>query len=66
MILMVLSATSFSEKPGYLNTAVAVHTFSWIAQFIGHGFAEGRASALIDNLVGGKSAITSYNSNAKQ
>lgn len=65
MILMVLSATSFSGRPGYINTAVAVHACSWIAQFIGHGFAEGRAPALLDNLVGGKSAITSCSSNFK-
>jgi len=31
--------------------AIAVHIFSWVAQFIGHGAFEGRAPALLDNLV---------------
>jgi 2-hydroxy fatty acid dioxygenase len=31
--------------------AIGVHVFSWIAQFIGHGVFEGRAPALLDNLV---------------
>lgn len=31
--------------------ALAVHIASWIAQFIGHGKFEGRAPALLDNLV---------------
>ncbi|QDS68146.1 hypothetical protein FKW77_010317 [Venturia effusa] len=31
--------------------AGAVHIFAWIAQFIGHGAFEGRAPALLDNLV---------------
>jgi len=26
--------------------------FSWIAQFLGHGLAEGRAPALLDNILG--------------
>jgi len=31
--------------------ALSVHITSWIAQFIGHGVFEGRAPALLDNLV---------------
>jgi uncharacterized membrane protein YGL010W len=31
--------------------ALGVHLFSWVAQFIGHGVFEGRAPALLDNLV---------------
>ena len=31
--------------------AIGVHIFSWLAQFIGHGIFEGRAPALLDNLV---------------
>ena len=31
--------------------ALAIFLFSWIAQFIGHGVFEGRAPALLDNLV---------------
>lgn len=31
--------------------ALGVHLFSWVAQFVGHGVFEGRAPALLDNLV---------------
>jgi uncharacterized membrane protein YGL010W len=31
--------------------AIGVHVFSWLAQFVGHGIFEGRAPALLDNLV---------------
>lgn len=31
--------------------AFGIHIVSWIAQFIGHGKFEGRAPALLDNLV---------------
>ncbi|KAI9719130.1 MAG: hypothetical protein M1828_006312 [Chrysothrix sp. TS-e1954] len=31
--------------------ALALHIASWVAQFIGHGIFEGRAPALLDNLV---------------
>ena len=53
---LLLGGTAFSN---YLTCtygrtanywAVAVHIFSWIAQFIGHGLFEGRAPALLDNL----------------
>ena len=33
------------------NYAIAVNAVSWIAQFVGHGKFEGRAPALLDNLV---------------
>lgn len=33
------------------NWAIAVHVVCWIAQFVGHGIFEGRAPALLDNLV---------------
>ncbi|KAL2075429.1 hypothetical protein VTL71DRAFT_372 [Oculimacula yallundae] len=33
------------------KVSVLVHAVSWIAQFIGHGKFEGRAPALLDNLV---------------
>ncbi|KXJ92455.1 hypothetical protein Micbo1qcDRAFT_162741 [Microdochium bolleyi] len=33
------------------KAAIAVHVVAWIAQFIGHGVFEGRAPALLDNLV---------------
>lgn len=31
--------------------AIGVHVVAWIAQFIGHGKFEGRAPALLDNIV---------------
>lgn len=31
--------------------AIGLHVLSWIAQFVGHGVFEGRAPALLDNLV---------------
>lgn len=31
--------------------ALAIHVASWIAQFVGHGIFEGRAPALLDNLI---------------
>ena len=34
-----------------MNWAIGIHIFSWIAQFVGHGRFEGRAPALLDNLV---------------
>ena len=33
------------------KAAIGIHVASWIAQFIGHGVFEGRAPALLDNLV---------------
>lgn len=33
------------------KVALGAHVFSWIAQFIGHGAFEGRAPALVDNLL---------------
>ena len=31
--------------------ALGLHVFAWLAQFLGHGVFEGRAPALLDNLV---------------
>ena len=31
--------------------ALGLHVTSWVAQFVGHGIFEGRAPALLDNLV---------------
>lgn len=42
--------TSTYGAPVY-HWAIAIHIFSWIAQFVGHGVYEGRAPALLDNLV---------------
>ncbi|KAL4075750.1 hypothetical protein V8B97DRAFT_1926522 [Scleroderma yunnanense] len=52
MALTLLTATAFSYRPNAIRDALIVQAISWIAQFIGHGFAEGRAPALLDNIVG--------------
>jgi uncharacterized membrane protein YGL010W len=31
--------------------AIGIHIVSWLVQFVGHGVFEGRAPALLDNLV---------------
>lgn len=51
-VLSCLSATSYAHRPDSMKVAGALHAFSWIMQFIGHGAAEGRAPALLDNLLG--------------
>jgi uncharacterized membrane protein YGL010W len=46
------SNASLAENPDQTNKiAIATHIICWIAQFIGHGAFEGRAPALLDNLV---------------
>lgn len=44
----LLSTYSAAAVNGW---AGAVHVVSWLAQFVGHGHYEGRAPALLDNLV---------------
>ena len=41
--------STYGMKANYI--AIGVHIASWLAQFIGHGIYEGRAPALLDNLV---------------
>lgn len=53
MVLSILTATAFAHKQNALTIAGGVQAFSWIAQFMGHGLAEHRAPALLDNLLGG-------------
>lgn len=33
------------------NIAIGIHIVCWLAQFVGHGIFEGRAPALLDNLI---------------
>ncbi len=54
MTVVLLTALKFSHRPDHMAVAGAVHAFAWIAQFVGHGFAEKRAPALLDNILGGK------------
>lgn len=56
MLLTILTATAFVHNvPNSTPISIALFTFAWIAQFAGHGLAEGRAPALLDNLMGGTS-----------
>ncbi|KAI6128505.1 hypothetical protein EDD16DRAFT_1892599, partial [Pisolithus croceorrhizus] len=57
MALMLLTATAYAQRPDGIRNAIIVHVSAWIAQFIGHGFAEGRAPALLDNVLGGTWSI---------
>jgi uncharacterized membrane protein YGL010W len=50
---MLLSATSYAHREYGQRNALLLHIFAWIMQFIGHGVAEGRSPALLDNIVGG-------------
>lgn len=53
LLIMLYSAHSLNA---YTGNAVAIftitHVISWIAQFYGHAKHEGRAPALLDNLIG--------------
>ncbi|KAJ8523002.1 hypothetical protein ONZ45_g524 [Pleurotus djamor] len=48
----VLTANAFAQHESGVTQAALVHVGSWIAQFLGHGLAEKRAPALLDNLIG--------------
>ncbi|ESK93788.1 duf962 domain-containing protein [Moniliophthora roreri MCA 2997] len=52
LTLSLLTATAFAARPDHITVGATVHAVCWIAQFIGHGFAEKRAPALLDNLLG--------------
>ncbi|KAF8887196.1 hypothetical protein BD779DRAFT_1672944 [Infundibulicybe gibba] len=52
LCLSLLTATAFSQHPGSIRQAGIIHTLAWVAQFLGHGLTEGRAPALVDNIVG--------------
>ncbi|CAJ2513341.1 Uu.00g014600.m01.CDS01 [Anthostomella pinea] len=57
LALVCLGAAAFSnaalsQNPTLTNqVAVIVHVVCWLLQFLGHGVYEGRAPALLDNLV---------------
>ncbi|KAG9288789.1 hypothetical protein G9A89_023086 [Geosiphon pyriformis] len=51
LLYMAHNATKFAAThPNHNALAGYVHIASWIAQFIGHGFVEKKAPALMDNL----------------
>ncbi|EME49104.1 hypothetical protein DOTSEDRAFT_142755 [Dothistroma septosporum NZE10] len=41
--------STYGMKANYI--AIGIHIVSWLVQFVGHGVFEGRAPALLDNLV---------------
>ncbi|KAI0824636.1 DUF962-domain-containing protein [Trametes gibbosa] len=51
-LLIGFSAAAFAYKPDGMKFAAILHIVSWIFQFAGHFLAEGRAPALLDNLLG--------------
>ncbi|KAI0003047.1 DUF962-domain-containing protein [Russula compacta] len=51
-ILSILTANAFAQRADHQHIALIVHVACWVAQLIGHGFAEGRSPALLDNIVG--------------
>jgi uncharacterized membrane protein YGL010W len=53
LAVSVLTATAYSKSSDHVFNAAILHIASWVAQFLGHGLAEGRAPALVDNLIGG-------------
>ena len=52
-ILSTLTATAIANNFDLVNYAIGLHVVCWLAQFYGHGVHEGRAPALLDNLIGG-------------
>ncbi|EIW82523.1 DUF962-domain-containing protein [Coniophora puteana RWD-64-598 SS2] len=52
MVFTLLTSTAFSYHPNGIRDAIAVQVVSWLAQFAGHGLAEKRAPALLDNILG--------------
>jgi uncharacterized membrane protein YGL010W len=52
----VLTATAYSRGSDHIFNAAILHIASWVAQILGHGLAEKRAPALVDNLIGGMKA----------
>ena len=57
-IVYLLTATTLARDPQNVKIALAVHVASWLFQFYGHGVHEGRAPALLDNIVGGEHSIS--------
>ncbi|KIK80975.1 hypothetical protein PAXRUDRAFT_833190 [Paxillus rubicundulus Ve08.2h10] len=52
LVLSLLTATAYSYRPDSDRNAIIIQLVSWVAQFLGHGLAEGRAPALLDNILG--------------
>lgn len=58
MTIMTLTSLGYSHQEGNLKPTAIIHIVSWIMQILAHQVFEGRAPALLDNLVQG--AYTSW------
>lgn len=54
MAAMVLTANPVAHRVNGLQIGLAAQLVSWAAQIAGHKFAEKRAPAFIDNVLGGR------------
>jgi uncharacterized membrane protein YGL010W len=52
MALSLLTSNAFTHNQNAMTIAGGLQALSWIAQFMGHGLAEHRAPALVDNVLG--------------
>jgi uncharacterized membrane protein YGL010W len=52
LALSLLTATAFSYRSDAMSKGAMLNGVAWIAQFLGHGLAEKRAPALLDNIAG--------------
>jgi uncharacterized membrane protein YGL010W len=59
MTFSLLTATAYAQTSKNMTLAGLIQAGGWIAQFFGHGLAEKRAPALLDNLIGGTSLSAS-------
>jgi len=50
--LMILSSGPIADQSWGVKAAAWLFALAWVAQFAGHGLAEKRAPALLDNIVG--------------
>lgn len=51
---MILSSGPIADQSWGVKAAAWLFALAWVAQFAGHGLAEKRAPALLDNIVGGE------------
>jgi 2-hydroxy fatty acid dioxygenase len=59
LITSLLTATAFSYRQDSISASGWIQGVAWIMQFIGHGVAEKRAPALLDNILGGLMTLAS-------
>jgi len=54
ILTSILTATTFAHSTGHNEKQVSIglHIVAWLVQFAGHAFAEKKAPALLDDLLG--------------